>query len=252
MKNNLAVEFNHVSKKFCKKLEKQMWYGFKDIVRGIFNQTDSERLRREEFWAVKDVSFIIKKGEAVGLVGVNGSGKSTILKMINGIFMPDTGEVKIRGTVGALIEAGAGFHPYLTGRENIYLNGAILGMTKKQIDRKFDEIVEFSEVEEFLNMPVKNYSSGMYVRLGFSIAAHLETDILLIDEILAVGDGAFQQKCLAKVKKLQEKGTTIIFVSHDKDKLMQVCQRGILIDKGAVLHAGEMDKILNYNTTNKI
>ncbi len=246
MRNDIAVELQQVSKKFCKKLEKQMWYGFKDIVKGFFRKTTRERLRHDEFWAVKDVSLTIKKGESVGLVGVNGSGKSTLLKMINGIFMPDVGEIRICGTVGALIEAGAGFHPYLTGKENIYLNGAILGMTKKQIDRKFDEIVEFSEVEEFLNMPVKNYSSGMYVRLGFSIAAHLGTDILLIDEILAVGDTKFQQKCLAKIKELQHKGTTIIFVSHDREKLLKVCTRAVLLEKGMVKLMGETPKVLTY------
>lgn len=243
MDNNFVIEFSNVSKKFCSRLEKQMWYGARDIVKNILNiPQDLNKLRRDEFWAVKNVSFKIKKGEAIGLVGHNGSGKSTILKMINGIFMPDIGEIKIEGKVGALIEVGAGFHPYLTGRENIYLNGAVLGMNKKFIDEKFDEIVKFSEIGDFLDMPVKNYSSGMYVRLGFSVAAHLKCDILLIDEILAVGDTDFQKKCVNKIKNLKTNGVTIIFVSHNLDNVRMLCDKIVVLDKGEIKDSSNLFK----------
>lgn len=246
MNKDRIIQFNAVSKKFCRRLEKQMWYGMRDIVKNILRiSQDSNKLRKEEFWAVKNISLEVKKNETVGLIGANGSGKSTLLKMMSGIFMPDCGEITVLGRVGSLIEIGAGFHPYLTGRENIYLNGAILGMTRKTIDNKFDEIVEFSEVGEFLDMPLKNYSSGMYVRLGFSVAAHLSTEILLIDEILAVGDLEFQQKCFSKIDTLKKNGTTIIFVSHNIDNIKRICDRCVLLDHGQVKMDGDVDKVLN-------
>jgi len=242
---NHIVEFHSVSKKFCKALEKQMFYGAIDIVKNTFRiDQNSESLRKDEFWALDDVSFNVEKGDAVGLVGINGSGKSTILKMINGIFMPDVGQIKIYGSVGSLIELGSGFHPYLTGKENIYLYGAILGMTKKYIDQRYDEIVEFSELKDFLDMPVKNYSSGMYVRLGFSIASHLQTDILLIDEVLAVGDFEFQKKCIEKINKLRREGTTIIFVSHNGENLKEICSKCVLLHHGKLLETGKTEQIL--------
>lgn len=246
MNTKHIISFTDVSKKFCRILKKQMWYGTRDIIKNIVNiPQDSNRLKKDEFWAVKNVSFNVLRGEALGFIGHNGSGKSTILKMINGIFMPDIGEIKIAGRVGALIEVGAGFHPYLTGRENIYLNGAILGMKKKEIDEKFDEIVDFSEISQFLDMPVKNYSSGMYVRLGFSVAAHLRTDILLIDEILAVGDMDFQQKCIEKITNLKKSGTTIIFVSHNTDNLLKICDRCLFIEKGVAQKIGTSEKVVS-------
>lgn len=246
MKGDISVELTQVHKKFCRVLNKQMWYGAKDIVKNILNITqDLEILRRDEFWALKDISFKIFKGETIGLIGVNGSGKSTLLKLINGIFMPDYGEIRIVGTVGALIEVGAGFHPYLTGRENIYLNGAILGMGKKEIDDKFNSIVDFAEIKNFLDMPVKNYSSGMYVRLGFAVAAHLHTDILLIDEILAVGDLAFQKKCFEKISKLKKQGTTIVLVSHNLENIRKICDRCVLLDRGKLRKVGDIKSVLN-------
>jgi lipopolysaccharide transport system ATP-binding protein len=252
MLNENAIEVIDISKKFCRKLQKQMWYGMRDIARNVLGiQQDLNKLRKDEFWAIKNVSFSAKKGESLGLIGLNGSGKSTILKMINGIFMPDIGEIRVKGKVGALIEAGAGFHPYLTGRENIYLNGTILGMSKKTIDDKFNEIVKFSEVGEFLDMPLKNYSSGMYVRLGFAVAAHLSTDILLIDEILAVGDIEFQQKCFSKIDTMKKNGTTIIFISHNIDNIKRICNRCVLLDHGQVRMDGAVDKVLNlYGKSN--
>lgn len=191
---------------------------------------------KEEFWALKDVNIGINKGEVVGVIGRNGAGKSTLLKVISQITPPTMGEVRLRGRVGSLLEVGTGFHPELTGRENIFLNGAILGMAKKEIVKKFDEIVNFAGIEKFLDTPVKYYSSGMYVRLAFSVAAHMEPDILLIDEVLAVGDIEFQKKCLGKMDEVSKKeGRTIFFVSHNMNAIEQLCNRVILLDKGKVV-----------------
>lgn len=189
---------------------------------------------REEFWALRDVSFEIKQGEVVGIIGRNGAGKSTLLKILSRITEPTTGEIAIAGRVASLLEVGTGFHPELTGRENIYLNGAILGMSKNEIKRKFDEIVAFSEVEKFLDTPVKRYSSGMYVRLAFAVAAHLEPEILIVDEVLAVGDAAFQKKCLGKMDDVAKTGRTVLFVSHNMAAVQALCRRGILLQNGIV------------------
>jgi len=193
----------------------------------------------EEFWALKDVSFEIRRGERVGIIGRNGAGKSTLLKILSRITEPTTGRVEIRGRVASLLEVGTGFHPELTGRENIYLNGAILGMTRREIRSKFDEIVDFAEVEKFLDTPVKRYSSGMYVRLAFAVAAHLEPEILVVDEVLAVGDASFQKKCLSKMKSVSEQGRTVIFVSHQLDAISRLCE------KCAVLEYGKMHRLTN-------
>ena len=188
----------------------------------------------ETIWALKDVSFEVRRGEVVGIIGRNGAGKSTLLKILSRITEPTEGFAEIRGRVGSLLEVGTGFHPELTGRENIYLNGAILGMKRREIERKFDEIVAFAEVEKFLDTPVKRYSSGMYVRLAFAVAAHLEPDILVIDEVLAVGDAAFQQKCLKKMSDVATAGRTILFVSHNMPAVLNICTRGIVLSHGAV------------------
>lgn len=186
----------------------------------------------EEFWALRDVSFEIKRGEAVGIIGRNGAGKSTLLKILSRITEPTTGRVTLRGRVASLLEVGTGFHPELTGRENIYLNGAILGMTRAEITRKFDEIVDFAGVEKFLDTPVKRYSSGMYVRLAFAVAAHLEPEILVVDEVLAVGDAEFQKKCLGKMEDVASHGRTVLFVSHNMGAIEALCARGILLEQG--------------------
>ena len=192
----------------------------------------------EEFWALKDVSFEIKEGEVVGLIGSNGAGKSTLLKILSRITEPTEGRVLLRGRTASLLEVGTGFHPELTGRENIYLNGAILGMSRSEIRKKFDEIVAFAEVEKFLDMPVKHYSSGMYVRLAFAVAAHLEPEILIIDEVLAVGDSKFQEKCLGKMKDVATGGRTVLFVSHNMSAVMQLTQRVVMLSQGIVRFVG--------------
>src|SRR3989338_5925733 len=195
MGEDLAIRVEGVSKKYCKSLKRSMLYGMADVARNLCGlRSPSGLLRPREFWAVDDVSFEVRRGESFGLIGPNGSGKTTLLKMLNGIFWPDKGKITTRGRVGALIAVGAGFHPLLTGRENIYINGAILGMNKREIDKKFDSIVEFADIGDFLDSPVKHYSSGMFVRLGFAIAIHCEPDILLLDEVLAVGAINFQKK----------------------------------------------------------
>jgi lipopolysaccharide transport system ATP-binding protein len=208
-----------------------MWYGFRDILRDTAGlRTKSGRLRQKEFWAVDDVSFELKRGETLGLIGPNGAGKTTLLKMLNGIVIPDKGNIRIKGRVGALIQLGAGFHPQLTGRENIYINGAILGMGKREIDKKFDAIVEFADIGDFLDTPVKHYSSGMFVRLGFAVAVHCEPDILLVDEVLAVGDTGFQTKCFNEIGELKENGTIAILVSHNMHVVSTFTQKVILLN----------------------
>ncbi len=199
----------------------------------------------EEFWALKDVSFEIGTGEVVGIIGRNGAGKSTLLKVLSRITEPSRGSLRIRGRLASLLEVGTGFHPELTGRENIYLNGALLGMTRDEIKRRFDEIVSFAEVERFLDTPVKRYSSGMYVRLAFAVAAHLEPEILIVDEVLAVGDAHFQKKCLGKLKEVGTEGRTVLFVSHNMQTISSICKTGILLDGGQVKYIGSAERAVN-------
>lgn len=201
----------------------------------------------EDFWALKDVSFEIKKGDRVAILGRNGAGKSTLLKVLSRIVAPTTGRIEYDGRMASLLEVGTGFHGDLTGRENIYLNGSILGMNKFEIDRKFDEIVAFSEIEKFLDTPVKRYSSGMYVRLAFAVAAHLEPEILIVDEVLAVGDAAFQKKCLGKMEEVSEnEGRTVLFVSHSISTVKKLCNYGIMLNSGKVVHQGEINSAISY------
>lgn len=209
---------------------------------------------KEEFWALKDVSFQVKRGEVVGIIGRNGAGKSTLLKILSRITEPTTGRVRLKGRVASLLEVGTGFHPELTGRENIYLNGAVLGMMRQEIDRKFDEIVAFAEVEKFLDTPVKRYSSGMYVRLAFAVAAHLEPEILVVDEVLAVGDAAFQKKCLGKMGDVASKeGRTVLFVSHNMAAVQSLCNSSIWLNYGRVAYSGYIaDTISNYLSSSTV
>ncbi|MDF9392302.1 MULTISPECIES: ABC transporter ATP-binding protein [Methylococcus] len=195
----------------------------------------NQRDETEEFWALKDISFQIRPGERIGLLGRNGAGKSTLLKILSRTLEPSTGRIRIRGRIASLLEVGTGFHPELTGRENIYFNGAMLGMSKAEISRKFDEIVEFAEVEQFLDTPVKHYSSGMYVRLGFAVAAHIDPEILIVDEVLAVGDARFQKKSIGKMHEIGQEGRTLLFVSHNMNSIMQLTQRALLLDHGKIV-----------------
>lgn len=197
---------------------------------------------QDVLWALRDVSFEVKHGEVVGIIGRNGAGKSTLLKILSRITEPTYGRAVLRGRVGSLLEVGTGFHPELTGRENVYMNGTILGMTKKEIDRKFDEIVDFSGVEKFLDTPVKHYSSGMSVRLAFAVAAHLNPEILIVDEVLAVGDASFQQKCLSRMEDVSKAGKTVLFVSHNLTAMANLCRRGILLQEGRILKDGPIDQ----------
>ena len=236
MSTDTVISVESVSKKFCRSLKYTMLYGVRDVARDMFGTTQTSiGLRHDEFWALDDISFEVKRGECLGLIGPNGAGKSTLLKLLNGITFPDKGSVQLRGRVGALLELGAGFHPMLSGRENIYLSGAILGMSKEEIAEKLEAIVNFAGLEEFIDSPVKHYSSGMYVRLGFAVAVHAEPDVFLIDEALAVGDIAFQNKCYGKLREFREKGITIIFVTHSLDIVIAHCSRALLLDKGALI-----------------
>lgn len=207
----------------------------------------------EEFWALRDVSFDLQQGDRVGIIGRNGAGKSTLLKILSRITEPTSGKISIRGRVASLLEVGTGFHPDLTGRENIYLNGAILGMSRAEIKNKFDEIVAFAEVEKFLDTPVKRYSSGMYVRLAFAVAAHLEPEILIVDEVLAVGDAQFQRKCLGKMETVGKEGRTVIFVSHNIGAIRSLCSRAVLLDKGKLVMDDEPGKVIaNYTNSLRV
>jgi lipopolysaccharide transport system ATP-binding protein len=215
------------------------------LLRGPFNLVRSNGQKSgEEFWALKDVGFSIEQGEVVGIIGRNGAGKSTLLKILSRITEPTTGRVELFGRVGSLLEVGTGFHPELNGRENIYLNGSILGMRRKEIDRKFDEIVAFAEVDKFIDTPVKHYSSGMYVRLAFAVAAHLEPEILIVDEVLAVGDTVFQRKCLGKMGDVAKEGRTVLFVSHNMAAVQNLCQRAIYLTDGTVAVDGPTDMVI--------
>src|SRR6266446_9900433 len=216
-------------------------------LRSFRNQKSEIRnLKSEPFWALKDVSFEVTQGEVVGIIGRNGAGKSTLLKILSRITEPTEGRAKIYGRIGSLLEVGTGFHGELTGRENIYLNGAILGMKRGEIEDKFDEIVEFSEIEQFLDTPVKRYSSGMYTRLAFAVAAHLEPEILIVDEVLAVGDSAFQKKCLGKMGAVASSGRTVVFVSHNMAAVKSLTTRGIVLDAGRVVFSGTTEQVIQH------
>lgn len=245
MDSDVVIKVDNLSKKFCRSIKRSMLYGSMDVARSMLGlSTDRTKLRKHEFWALKDIDFEIGRGETFGLVGANGCGKSTLLRMINGIFPPDVGSISVKGRIGALIAVGAGFHPHMTGRENIFLNGTVLGMTKEEIADKMDDIIAFAEIGEFLDAPVSTYSSGMYVRLGFAIAIHSNPDIVLVDEILAVGDSKFQRKCLEKIREMRKKGTTFILVSHNMQNIEAMCNRVVLIDKGKQIALGAPREII--------
>jgi lipopolysaccharide transport system ATP-binding protein len=230
------IRFDAVSKRFV--IHHERARSFQELALSLFRRNERAS---EEFWALRDVSFTVEQGETVGIIGSNGAGKSTLLKLISHIIDPTSGRVEVQGRVGALLELGAGFHPDLTGRENVFLNGSILGLSRTEIQRKMDEIVDFAELERFIDMPVKHYSSGMFVRLGFSVAVHTDPEVLLVDEVLAVGDQNFQHKCLDRILRMQRQGITICFVSHGLGTVRRLCSRAVWLDQGVVRAAGEVD-----------
>ena len=236
-----AIEVRGVTKEFTLRHTRSI----KELVVWTWRGRGTE-LAADTFKALDDVIVDIQQGESVALLGFNGSGKSTLLKLISGVMLPDGGSIGVRGRVAGLIEVGAGFHPDLTGRENVYLNGAILGMSEKEIDERFDSIVAFSEIEKFIDTEVKFYSSGMFLRLAFSVAVHTEPDVFLIDEILAVGDEPFQRKCLARIAELRSKGHTLVIVSHDLDMVKRVCDRGVVLRQGVLVYDGPIDGAVSF------
>jgi len=226
-----VIEVNDLSKRFL--------LGSGSLKNMLLDRREADRQR--EFWALKDISFTLPRGTSLGIVGHNGSGKSTMLKLLTGILEPTKGSITTRGRIGALIEVGAGFHPDLTGRENVYLNGSILGLSEREIARKFDEIVEFAGLEQFIDTPVKRYSSGMYMRLGFSIAANINPDILIVDEVLAVGDTQFQNKCMRRMEEFLADGGTVVFVSHAMQQVAKLCRQCVWLDHGRLLYHGDTE-----------
>lgn len=249
--STLLIHAESVGKKFCRDLKRSLRYGIQDMSTGLFGRvTDTNRLRKDEFWALQNVSFSLSRGETLGLIGHNGAGKTTLLRILNGLIKPDTGRIEVRGRMQALIALGAGFNPVLTGRENLYVNASILGFSNQEIERRFDEIVAFSGIEEFIDMPVRSYSSGMIVRLGFSVAANLEPDILLVDEVLSVGDLAFRAKSQLRIQELKNAGVAIVVVSHNLHTISHVCTRAITLEKGIIIYDGNTDDAIDaYRTS---
>ncbi len=235
---DVAVQFEHVSKRF--NMQRDRPRSFQEMIVNLFRRSQ----RSEDFWALRDVSFTIRRGQVVGFIGANGAGKSSLLKLVSGILSPTAGVVTVNGRVSGLLELGAGFHPDLTGRENIYLNGSILGLSRRDLDRLFPAIVDFSELETFIDVPVKHYSSGMYMRLGFAVAIHAQPDILLVDEVLAVGDAPFQAKCMQRIHDMQKRGITILFVTHDMETVRKLCDHAIWLESSRVQAAGKTERVI--------
>ncbi len=243
--SEVVLSVEGVSKKFCRDLKRSLFYGVQDIASDLLGiREKSDKIRKKEFWALDNVSFELRRGEALGLVGKNGSGKSTLLRIIAGLIKPDLGTVKVKGRVAPLIALGAGFNPILTGRENIYANMSILGLTKQEIDDRFDEVVEFAEIGDAIDSPVQTYSSGMAARLGFATAIHTEPDILLIDEVLSVGDIKFRGKCTRKLADLRTKGTSFLIVSHNSSTISYVCQNAVYLCQGELVTQGRVNDVL--------
>lgn len=248
--NDVVIKAEGVGKSYrIQHQQRERYVALRDVIAdrlaGLARGRARERRSVETFWALKDVSFEIRRGEVVGIIGRNGAGKSTLLKILSRITDPTSGRIAISGRVASLLEVGTGFHPELTGRENIFLNGAILGMSRAEIKKSFDDIVAFAEVEKFLDTPVKRYSSGMYVRLAFAVAAHMEPEILIVDEVLAVGDAEFQRKCLGKMQEVSTGGRTVLFVSHQMASIRNLCQTGLLLSQGQVVASGPIDQVVN-------
>ena len=249
MSDEVLVKVENVSKKFCRSLKKSLWYGVQDIAGELFAREGAKpELRPEEFWALEDVSLELRRGECLGLIGRNGAGKSTLLKLLNGLMKPDQGCITMKGRVGALIELGAGFNPILTGRENIYVNAAVLGIPKQRVDCILDEIIDFAEIREFIDTPVQSYSSGMRVRLGFAIASQLSPNALLVDEVLAVGDRRFRIKCHNRISELTT-NSSVILVSHNMNDIARICTSVAVLGEGRIIFLGETERGIElYNS----
>ena len=246
------IKVEEVSKKFCRSLKKSLWYGMQDIGREITGRQHcgDAKLRPDEFWAIKDVSFELKRGECLGLLGHNGAGKTTLLKMLNGLIKPDSGIIEVKGKTAAIIALGAGFNPVLTGRENVFANASILGLSNSEVNNKIQDIIDFAEIHDFIDSPIQIYSSGMQVRLGFAIATALEVDILILDEILAVGDANFRLKCYNKIAEIRDK-SSIIFVSHNMEQVGRMCNKCLLLNKGSIDFAGDTSQAITlYESLN--
>lgn len=245
--HDIVLSLEGVSKKFCRKLKRSLLYGAVDVARSMAGiRFDTTRLRKEEFWALDDISFELRKGMSIGVVGTNGAGKSTLLRLITGIFAPDCGKVTVRGRVGSLISLGAGFHPHLTGRENIFLNGTIVGMTRDELHERYDDIIRFADIGEFIDTPVSTYSSGMRVRLGFSIAIHASPDILVIDEVLSVGDAQFMKKSYERIDSMiHDRDVTAIVVSHNMGTIQRLCDNTLILNKGVMVFRGRTSEAIS-------
>jgi len=259
--SDTLIKVENVSKRFCRSLKRSLWYGLQDLgseFNGNYNgagngmpqSSENIQLRMDEFWAVKDVSFELRRGECLGLIGRNGAGKTTLLKIINGLIKPDTGRITIAGRVSALIALGAGFNPILSGRENIIVNASVLGLSKNEINNKIDEIIDFAEIRDFIDSPVQNYSSGMAVRLGFAVATALNPDVLILDEVLAVGDAAFRAKCYSRIGELQ-RDSAVIFVSHSMESVARICDIGAVMKSGNMIYLGDtINAVAKYEEIN--
>lgn len=242
----VVLSIKNLSKRFCRDLKRSLLYGVQDIAGEVFgSQRQNVELRKGEFWALKDVNLELRRGEALGLVGANGAGKTTLLRIISGLISPDHGSVQVKGRVAPLIALGAGFNPILTGRENIYVNMSILGLSKEEIDDRFNDVVEFAEIDEAIDAPVQSYSSGMAARLGFACAIHTEPEILLIDEVLAVGDMRFRTKCYRRLSDIKKSGTTFILVSHSPQSILAICDTSIYLKQGLLISKGDTPKIIH-------
>ena len=243
--SDIVLRMEHVYKKFRKG---EVYNSLRDLIPALtgkmFRQSESNQTDARDFWALQDISFELKRGESLGVIGQNGAGKSTILKILSGIMRPTRGSLFVDGRISALIEVAAGFHQDLTGRENVYLNGTILGMSKREIDSKMDQIIDFSGIEDFIDTPVKRYSSGMYARLGFAVAAHVDPDVLIVDEVLSVGDYVFQQKCMDRMKSILARGTTVLFVSHNVKAITELCAKSLLLKHGELAMLGPTDEVV--------
>ncbi|MBF0436274.1 MAG: ATP-binding cassette domain-containing protein [Magnetococcales bacterium] len=251
MSADILIQGEDVHKKFCLGLKRSLWYGLIDVGREVSGRKHPRDLRKDEFWAVRDVAFTIKRGDIVGLIGPNGSGKTTLLRLINGLIKPDRGRISVRGRVGALIQLGAGFSPVLSGRENIFINAAILGLTRREINSRMGDIIAFADIGDFIDTPVRNYSSGMRARLGFAVAIHMSPDILLVDEVLSVGDMVFRNKALDRMHKLAHSGVAVIFVSHNLSQVDRLCTRAMYLNKGVLAGIGPtMEVIASYSQAN--